>query len=367
MRRLAQLQVALGVLWVLDALLQLQPELLGPGLAAGIADSAMGQPARIQSALVAFANLVARDPGVASVAIACVQGAIGVAILAPRTRRLGLVASVPWALGVWVLGEGLGGVATGFASLLGGAPGPAVLYAAAAVLVLPARGAGAHAEPGAAAACFGALGERGAAALWGALWATTALLQSVPVVTLGFKLSAGFQMASLGEPSPFASLDRAFGRSSATHGPEITGVLLLLELAAGSAALARGPWRRRLLVASIGVCALCWVVGENAGALLTGSASDPGAMPLYCLIAVSMLESRAGARTGSAPLGGSSSALAPVACLPVACLPVASSPPPRAAARARRRPRAALGRWTAASSTRTEPAPTRSPPAASVG
>ncbi len=360
MRRLAQLQVALGVLWVLDALLQLQPAQFGPGLAAGIADGAMGQPARIQSALVAFANLVARDPGAASVAVACVQGAIGAAILAPRTRRLGLVASVPWALGVWVLGEGLGGVATGFASLLGGAPGPALLYAAAAVLVLPVRGGGAHAVRGGAAASFGALGERGAAALWAALWATTALLQSVPVVTLGFKLSAGFQMASLGEPSPFARIDRAFGRSSATHGPEITGLLLVLELVAGSAALARGPWRRRLLVASIGVCALCWVVGENAGALLTGSASDPGAMPLYCLIAVSMLESRAGARTGSAPLGGSSSALAPLACVPVAS-------PPRAAARARRRSRAALGRWTAASTMSTEPAPTRSPPAASVG
>ena len=49
---------------------------------------------------------------------------------------LALAASIAWALAVWWLGEGLGGVLTGAASPVTGAPGAALLYALAAVLLL---------------------------------------------------------------------------------------------------------------------------------------------------------------------------------------------------------------------------------------
>ncbi len=327
MRRLARLQVALGLLWVVDALLQLQPDELGRGLSSSMVDGAMAQPAWIQSLLVDGARAVAREPVATSLAVATVQLLLGAAILVPRTRRAGLLASVPWALAVWLFGEGLGGVATGFASAAVGAPGAALLYAAAALALLPPRGRPASSDASGRdagdgqwpPARFGVLGEHGVELLWGGLWAALAALQSVPVVTLGFKLSAGFQMASLGEPAALASMDHLLGSAVAHHGTAATAALVTLELAAGSAALARGAWRRRLLWLALGTCTLLWAVGEDLGGLLTGSASDVGTLPVYGILAACLL--------------------------------------------APRRP----GRWTSASRTSTVPAPTSAPPHASVG
>lgn len=329
MRRLARLQVALGLLWVLDALLQLEPSELRSGLPGSITDGAMGQPAALQSLLAGAGRLAARDPEALGLAIAAVQLVLGAAILHPRSRRAGLLASVPWALAIWVVGEGLGGIATGFASLTEGAPGAALVYALAAIVLLPPRpdrtGAGRPGrgpapwpERAVPAAALGALGATGATWCWAGLWAGAAVLQAVPVVTLGFKLSAGFQMASLGEPAPVAALDHLLGRLAAGNGPATTAALLAVEVASGAAAFARGAWRRRLLSLAVAACAILWVAGENLGGLLSGTASDVGAMPLYVLLARSLAEpreQRSGSlwhgRAVSSPIPAEASRLAP--------------------------------------------------------
>ena len=53
------------------------------------------------------------------------------------TVKLALAASVAWSLGVWWLGEGLGGVLNGTADPVTGAPGAVILYALLAVLLWP--------------------------------------------------------------------------------------------------------------------------------------------------------------------------------------------------------------------------------------
>ena len=69
-------------------------------------------------------------------------------------------------LGVWWFGEGLGGVLSGAASPLNGAPGAVILYALLAVLLWPAdreapapftaaRAVGAPYGPGAVGSCYG--------------------------------------------------------------------------------------------------------------------------------------------------------------------------------------------------------------------
>jgi hypothetical protein len=307
MRRLSRLQVALGLAWIVDGLLQLQPANRGASFAGTIADGAMGQPAWAQSMVLRVASVFAAHPLAGSLGVALVQIALGVAIVVPRTRRSALLLSVPWALGVWVLGEALGNLATGFAMLPTGGPGPALLYVLAAVIVLPrspAPGRAAQEHPvvrsddaGRAPAHFGALGERTTALLWGLLWCGGAVLQAIPVETLGFKLSANFQMASLGEPGLLAAADRGLARFSATHGPGVTAALIATELAVGAAAIANGPGRAKLLELGLLACLVFWVIGEDLGGLFTGSAVDVGAMPLYALIGLALLPARRSQRS----------------------------------------------------------------------
>jgi hypothetical protein len=56
------------------------------------------------------------------------------------TVKAALVGSVAWSLAVRWLGEGLGGLFTGTASPITGAPGAVLLYALIAVLAWPASG-----------------------------------------------------------------------------------------------------------------------------------------------------------------------------------------------------------------------------------
>ncbi len=294
MRRFRRLQVALGLLWLLDGLLQLQPANLGPSLAGQVLDNAMAQPVWIQKMVVWTASILSAHPVSAGVMLGVVQVALGAAIIYPKSRRIGLRCSVVWALGVWVLGEGLGNLATGFAMLPSGAPGAALLYGLAAVMLLPSCDA-AHLpdEQAPSAAAFGALGAKGAAIAWSVLWLGATMLQAVPVDTLGFKISANFQMVSLGEPGAMAALDRMEAGFATTHGPELTAALLTLELIAAGAALLHGAWRKWLLAGVLVVLPVLWIGGENLGGLLTGRAIDVGAMPVYALIAIAILPLRA--------------------------------------------------------------------------
>ena len=79
---------------------------------------------------------------------ATIQLLLGLGIAFRPTVRVALAASVAWSLGVWWFGEGLGGVLSGGASPLNGAPGAVILYALLAVLLWPAdRGAGRRPSP----------------------------------------------------------------------------------------------------------------------------------------------------------------------------------------------------------------------------
>ncbi len=290
--RLARAQIVLGSLWIVDALLQVQPANLGPAAAKAVTENAMGQPAWARVLLERAGELVGHDPVAFSAVIATVQLLIGSAIVHRRSRRAGLLASIPWAVGVWVLGEGGGNLATGFAMLPSGAPGAALLYAVAAVAVLPGRSRR-HPEPtcgspakARTAAGAGALGDRGTGAVWALLWSTAAILQVTPVGTLGFKLYANLQMTSLGEPAALATVDRRLGLLALAHGTIATGAAVAAELAIAAAGALDGRARGWLLTAALVACAIFWAIGESFGGLLTGTADDVGSMPLYALLAV---------------------------------------------------------------------------------
>jgi hypothetical protein len=118
-----RLGAALGVFWFVDGVLQLQPFMFGKGFATQILEpNASGQPGILAHAITLAAHLFVQQPVVFNAAAAALQLTIGVALFHPRSFRFGLVLSAAWGLAVWCIGEGLGGLLTGNASPLTGAP-----------------------------------------------------------------------------------------------------------------------------------------------------------------------------------------------------------------------------------------------------
>ena len=165
-----RLQLALGALWLLDAILQYQPVMFTRAFSQMLAAAAPGNPAFVSQPVIWDARLVGQHPAGLNAAFATIQLLLALGIAWRPTVRLALGASVVWALSVWWLGEGLGGVLAGTASPVGGAPGPAVLYALLAVLLWPRdRGdatapAGDPPAPFVAARAVGAPGRPGVVA-----------------------------------------------------------------------------------------------------------------------------------------------------------------------------------------------------------
>ena len=124
------IQIALGVLWLLDGALQLQPQMFTSNFATQvIAPAAQGQP-RLVSGVMHFAiRVFLLHPAIFNSFIAITQLGLGVLILWKRSVKLGLILSIGWGLFVWYVGEGLGGLASGHTLLLMGAPGAALIYA----------------------------------------------------------------------------------------------------------------------------------------------------------------------------------------------------------------------------------------------
>lgn len=116
--------MALAALWAIDAVLQLQPANFTSGLVFHtILGNAENQPEPIYGSLVTASHLLGPYAIELNGAIIVIQLAIAAGLLWPRTVKPALGASVVWALGVWWLGEGFGGVFAGKATLLVGAPG----------------------------------------------------------------------------------------------------------------------------------------------------------------------------------------------------------------------------------------------------
>ena len=141
------LQIALGLMWLLDAALQYQPYMFTRNFVTTVLEPAsMGNPALLAGPAAATARIIAHDVVAWNAAFATIQLALAAGLLWRRTARAALQATIAWALAVWLLGEGAGGVLSamaGMANPLTGAPGAAVLVALLALLILPRR-AGRH-------------------------------------------------------------------------------------------------------------------------------------------------------------------------------------------------------------------------------
>jgi hypothetical protein len=277
------LTIALGVIWILDGLLQLQPAQFSSGFSLGIEMNAMAQPIAIAHLELAFGRLTSTAAAPFTVLIAAVQILLGAAMVTRRARPIALAASIPWALAVWALGEGFGNIATGYAMVPTGAPGAALAYAVLAGLLLLDKRCGDDWRR-----------RRNFAFAWAALWVLAAGLQLGSRVPSALMLRANFNESAAGEPAALAGLDHRLAGITGTHAVAATSLLAFVELLLACAPLISR--RRFTLFAMLGVLVIFWVAGENLGGILTGSASDVGIAPLLALIALGADDARLGSR-----------------------------------------------------------------------
>jgi hypothetical protein len=281
-----KLQVALGLMWLLDAGLQLQPYMFSTSFVQQvILPNNLDTPWIVAHPAVWLSDLMAPHPAPFDAGFALVQLGIALAILHRPTARIGLAVSVGWALGVWVLGEGLGQISNA-ASPVMGAPGAAVLYAYAAVLLWPrraGRGAADHDHEHDPIAYRGPLGAVVPRVLWAALWLGLAQLALDRVNRSPSGLFGVVDMMQAGEPAWLRAVDRSLAAPLAHHGTEAS-----LALAAVLAVIAVGAviprTARATLVLAVAFAAVAWVA-QDFGGIFTGRGTDPNTGPLLVLLA----------------------------------------------------------------------------------
>ncbi len=288
----------LAGLWILDGLLQLLPRMYTMFMVQSVLrPPTTGEPDWLahltQAILVAGTeHLVAFN-----LALTAIQVGLGLALWIPgRDHTWPYWLSLIWCAGVWVFGEAFGGLLTGQASLVTGAPGSVALYAVLTWAAWPLR------RPDDLAGR-----RRGVTAALAATWSLGAVLQALPV----FFTAPGLSQLLLGnvnsyQPTWVNALTR-WGAAHLAAAPFAANVLLITAMALAAAGMwIGGRLRGVALLASVAFAALLWGFGQAFGMLLMAMTTDPNTAPLLVALALYAWPS-----TGDAQAhGGAGSSLA---------------------------------------------------------
>lgn len=291
------LQIVLGVLWLLDAALQYQPYMFSSSFVTKVLEPAgMGNPALLADPAMTAARFISHDVVVWNAAFATIQLALAAGLLWRRTARAALAGTILWALGIWLLAEGAGGVVSGMANPLTGAPGAAILYALLALLIWPARP---HTEAGLAPAYLAGTGLRRAGrsvaagsllslrwarVSWVVLWGSFAYLVVQGPVRSPAAMRDTFTSLTAGEPGWLAAIDRTSATVLGQHALLVSVALAVAFVLVGAGILLQATIRPALILAVV-LALFIWMAGEDFGSILTGSATDPNTGLLLVLLA----------------------------------------------------------------------------------
>ena len=299
------LQIALGMAWLLDAALQYQPYMFSRSFVTDVlAPAGMGNPAVLADPAAWAARIIGHDVVAWNAAFATIQLALAAGLLWRRTARAALAGTIGWALAVWLLAEGAGGVLSGMrgmANPITGAPGAAVLYALLALLIWPGRAAGNSAYHSRAhrssVAAGGPLGLRGARACWIVLWGSFAYLVLKPAVWSATALRGTFTGLARGEPHWLAALNDATATALSAH-PVLVAGSLAVAFALTAAGILWPATLRPALALAVVLALFIWVAGEDFGGILTGQATDPNSGLLLILLSAAFWPPRGAAAAG---------------------------------------------------------------------
>ncbi|HLZ58335.1 MAG TPA: hypothetical protein VKR06_15460, partial [Ktedonosporobacter sp.] len=136
------LQRILGALWLIDGLLQFQPQMFTMNMVNGIMKPMLtGQPGLLEPSLQFIVTQTTLHLTAVNLLIGIVQVCLGLGFLLLPDRRVKelVIASIVWAFIVWYGGEGMSMLFTGTASILTGAPGAVLLYPLLGLAVYPRK------------------------------------------------------------------------------------------------------------------------------------------------------------------------------------------------------------------------------------
>jgi cytochrome oxidase Cu insertion factor (SCO1/SenC/PrrC family) len=283
------LRISFGLIWIFDGILQAQssmplgmaPQVMKPAAAAS--------PGWVQHLVNAVASTWSYHPIAAPAAAVWIQIGIGVWLLAaPRGKwsRMAGLASVGWGLIVWVFGEAFGGIFAPGLTWAFGAPGAALFYCAAGILIAgPERW---WSSP--------RLG-RAVLSTMGLFFVGMAVLQAWPgrgfwqgqtphLATPGTLSGMVHQMSQTSEPNFLSSMVAGFASFDAAHGWAVN-LFLVVALAAIGATFLTGRPRivRYGVAAGVVLCLADWVLVEDFG-FLGGVGTDPNSMIPMALVFV---------------------------------------------------------------------------------
>jgi len=274
-------------------------QILGP--------AGLGSPALISNSIMGTGQVMLSHVAIFNAIFATIQLALGIGLLWRRTSHAALAATIGWALSVWWLGEGLGGILTGSASPVTGAPGAALIYAVIALLAWPARG-GTRAAAGSIAASSIAAGSRvglrGAQLIGAALWISSACLILQAPNRAAAALHDTVAGLAAGEPGWIAAMDRGAAGLIGSGGIAFSVVAAVAFLVIAAGVFLPAVTRPAQILAALAALVM-WAVGQDFGGILTGQGTDPSTGPLLVLLAAAFWPLRGSVQTqwqdGAAP------------------------------------------------------------------
>lgn len=276
------LRVAFGVLWIIDAILQAQPEMAAGLPSQVIAPSAADSPAWVQHVVDFGGTLWSYHPVQAAASAVWIQAGLGVWLIASATgwsSRLAGLSSAVWGLIVWVFGEAFGEIFAPGLSWLSGAPGAVLLYVVAGALIaLPLRvWAGRR---------LGRLLLIGT----GVFWMFMAVLQALPGNGFwqggdsGALTGMVSDMADVSQPPAQAAMMSAFASFTSAHAFAVN-LFAVIALGILGASLASGwlPLLRVAVPVATVFCVADWVLVQDLG-LPGGLGTDPNSMVVWVVL-----------------------------------------------------------------------------------
>jgi cytochrome oxidase Cu insertion factor (SCO1/SenC/PrrC family) len=275
------LRIGFGILWIIDGILQAQPQMAGGLPSQVVAPGAAASPGWVRDVVNAGGTIWSFHPVQAAASTVWIQAGLGLWLICAGSgwsSRLAGLGSAAWGLVVWVFGESFGDIFAPGLSWLNGAPGAVLLYVTAGVLItLPLR---AWAGPRLGRLLLGGIGL---------FWIGMAVLQAWP--GRGFwggsdgTLTGMVQdMAGLPQPHPQEVVVSSFASFVSRYGLAVNLFAVIALALAGVAFLSARPRVLRVAVpAAIVFCLSDWLLVQDLG-VPGGLGTDPNSMVPWALL-----------------------------------------------------------------------------------
>ncbi len=269
------LRIVLGSLWLLDGILQIQPE-MSFGFAPFVLIPALKSlPGVVQPLAQPIILAWTSNQSLMDAISAVFQVFLGIGFLTMRSRKIVsaiAIFSFAWAIAIWIFGESFGSPGVGM-SILTGFPGAALLYAAASIII---------------AFNFTQKAEISILRyILASLFLVSAILQAVPANgywNAGSIASVTGPYAFIFEPRALSYILYNIAVTLSNNNVPWNLMLTISLLAIGSLFLFRP---KAASIASIFLSALIWVVGQDFG-VFGGYGTDPNTGLVLVLLSIAM-------------------------------------------------------------------------------